>query len=231
MNIQKKICFALVFVVLGIVIVWQYRSVDMNTRLAQEQLHSLESVKTRLLEQISNNQKLAQKREDISSKLDILERSHGNAESQRSLLESEIAQLKKIAGLEAVSGKGIIITVDRGDTPYSMVEDTDLLALVNELRICDAQAISINDERLTAMSEISKSEGFIVINGRQMLPPFVIKVVGDASKLHASMNIVDSVIEHLRLFIHIEVEEKEQVTVPALHSSDIIRTDLLQPAQ
>jgi len=44
------------------------------------------------------------------------------------------------------------------------------LKLVNELRAAEAQAISINGERIVAMTEIRYADPYMVINGRQIFP-------------------------------------------------------------
>ena len=46
----------------------------------------------------------------------------------------------------------------------STVYDEDILDVINELRAAGAQAISINDERIVATTEIRKVDPYIMIN-------------------------------------------------------------------
>ena len=77
------------------------------------------------------------------------------------------------------------VIIDDGE--YNSVTDNYLLVLINEIRASEAQAISMNGERIVAMSEIKMtndkiSPRIIVVNGRQMQAPFVIKAIADPDK-------------------------------------------------
>lgn len=55
----------------------------------------------------------------------------------------------------------------------------DLLKLINELNSAGAEAISINDERIVAMSDLFPVSSFILINGERTTSPYEIKAIGD----------------------------------------------------
>jgi len=61
-----------------------------------------------------------------------------------------------------VQGPGVEIVLDDGEYDYQKVYDIDLLKLVNELRAAEAQAISINGERIVAMTEIRYADPYMV---------------------------------------------------------------------
>ena len=48
------------------------------------------------------------------------------------------------------------------------MEDRHIEELINELKASDVQAISVNDERVVAMSEIRKAGNYIMVNGTNL---------------------------------------------------------------
>jgi uncharacterized protein YlxW (UPF0749 family) len=59
------------------------------------------------------------------------------------------------------------------------------LKIVNEMRVSGAEAISVNDERITAMSEIRCAGTTILVNLNKIAPPFVIKATGNPQLLES----------------------------------------------
>ncbi len=96
--------------------------------------------------------------------------------------------LKKEIGLTEVSGKGLEIHLD--DSPFALREGTnvsdanlvqasDLRDLANVLFSANAEAISINGQRVIAFSPISSVGTTILVNNAYIAPPFIISAVGD----------------------------------------------------
>ena len=59
-----------------------------------------------------------------------------------------------------------------------LIHDSDLLRLVNELKNAGAEAISINEERITNQSSITCDGNVILVNGNKISSPFTIKAIG-----------------------------------------------------
>ena len=80
-----------------------------------------------------------------------------------------------LAGLVDVKGKGVEIVID---SIYGKVFEVDILNIINQLRAWEAQAISVNGERVTALTEFELTEGDrYKINGMYYTIPYVIKAV------------------------------------------------------
>ncbi len=115
------------------------------------------------------------------------------------LLESELfgdeltdamLQTRTALGLGRVSGPGVIVELrdaDRGaDGELDIVErvlDKDLAMVVNGLWSSGAEAISINDERITPLSAIRRVEDVILVNRRPVAPPYEVRAIGDPRAL------------------------------------------------
>ncbi len=65
--------------------------------------------------------------------------------------------------------------------------------LVNELILAGAEAISINGERITNLSDITNinidDEIFILVNQKRVTSPYTIKAIGDAKYLESALTL------------------------------------------
>lgn len=116
-------------------------------------------------------------------------------DSSSSELERDLKIANAIIGNIDVEGKGIVITVADNENVTSstigalenisnyLIHDTDLLKIVNELKNAGAEAISINDERITSLTSITCDGNVILINGNKMSSPFTIKAIGSKEGL------------------------------------------------
>lgn len=105
------------------------------------------------------------------------------------------------SGTLAVRGPGVVVTladapegeVDadeslRGGTPLDgRVQDRDLQDLVNGLWAAGAEAVSINDVRLAALTAIRSAGDAILVDFRLLSPPYVVRAVGDATRLELEL--------------------------------------------
>ena len=94
-------------------------------------------------------------------------------------------QTNKLVGKTDVEGEGVIITLS--DNENRSIEDTDLIFLMNELRLAGAEAISINEKRIVNMTEIVLVNDTILINGERVASPYVVKAIGNQSVLEGSL--------------------------------------------
>jgi len=131
-------------------------------------------------------QDLEQKYEEDKVKLEEYKASLGTDVEAKALLEKELKQTNMLLGLTEVKGKGIEVKLM--DNDEEDIEAYDLLELVNELRLAGAEAISINGERIVAMSEIVDiNYSFIVVNGNRISSPYVVKAIGDQTYLESGL--------------------------------------------
>jgi len=139
-------------------------------------------------------------------------------------LREELAKANMAAGLVAVRGKGVIVTLN--DSPHVLqpgedpnlylIHDEDLLKVVNELWAAGAEAISINGHRLITNSEIDCAGNTILVNVNKIAPPFVIHAIGDPQVLESSLRIKGGWIETLQMWgIQVQIQPSDLVEVPA----------------
>lgn len=106
------------------------------------------------------------------------------------LLNKELLQAQIIAGETDVIGNGIIVTLK--DSEDIKIKAENLVQLVNELRLAGAEAICINDMRITNMTDIvniyvDDGTHFILVNKKRVVSPYVIKAIGDQKYLESAL--------------------------------------------
>jgi len=143
--------------------------------------------------------KQKQSLEDKVSELQAQIKSYEDAASNNDELTKEIVKkledTRILTGSVAVEGEGAIIYL----TPQSeffggtmegpTIIDTDLIKIVNELNAADAEAISINDIRITSRTGIRSAGNYITINDERISPyrRITIKAIGNKAKLKQAL--------------------------------------------
>ncbi|WP_079086486.1 DUF881 domain-containing protein [Streptomyces silvensis] len=121
---------------------------------------------------------------------------------QRAALEkhggSRAELVSLLSGATAVHGPGVKLVVDdkkeadqggggpresAGFSDTGRVRDRDMQRVVNGLWESGAEAIAINDQRLTALSAIRAAGDAILVDNRPLVPPYTVLAVGDGQKL------------------------------------------------
>lgn len=178
----------------------QFRIVNENDREEIEFMRETE-LKEALAMYKEQYSEAAEQLEDMQEKINEYKQNEKSEEATVSLLEKDIKETKMKLGLTNVSGEGITIKMEAlEDYTYS-----DLLELVNELKDAGAEAISINEQRIVAMSDIVGVGNFVYINNERHLPPFTVKVIGDKTRLQSALTIKGGYIDvHYKYSISIE---------------------------
>lgn len=102
---------------------------------------------------------------------------------------ARLRRLQVATGYTAVTGPGVRIVVNdapNGDVTQ-IVRDEDLALLVDGLWGAGAEAISINDQRLTALSAIRNVGPAVHVNSKPVNPPYTIQAIGDTLTLQADL--------------------------------------------
>ncbi|MGB8651828.1 MAG: DUF881 domain-containing protein, partial [Mycobacteriales bacterium] len=106
------------------------------------------------------------------------------------------AALELATGATAVRGPGIVVTLDDapdagaaaasqrgGQLGDGRVYDRDLQDVVNALWLAGAEAVSINGQRLTALTAIRSAGEAILVDFRPLAPPYVVRAIGDVDTM------------------------------------------------
>ncbi len=173
-------CFVLVFTMFI-----QFNTIE-QTDLANIATMRETELREELTKWNTRYEELYARYEEEEVKKQEYQNSLGTDDEASNLLDKELNETNILLGLTAVTGPGIIVTLSNNSTKN--IDAYDLLELVNELRLAGAEAISINDERIVAMSDIVDiNYSFIVVNGNRISSPYVVKAIGNQTYLESGL--------------------------------------------
>ncbi|MBZ2173679.1 DUF881 domain-containing protein [Schnuerera sp. xch1] len=141
------------------------------------------------------------------------------------ILNNELEKNRITAGFEEVQGPGIIVKMEDNmdenafgqELDLDLIHDADVLRIINDLRGAGAEAISINGQRVLAISEIKCGGPIIRINNNSVATPIHITAIGDPKLLNAAICAPNTYGYALKTIdqINIETSMKDKVVVPA----------------
>jgi len=144
-------------------------------------------------------------------------------------LSLELERIRLLAGFTEVRGPGIVLTLNDKpdyailkDSDASLVHDGDIRHALDLLRNAGVAALSVNDLRITNVSYIRCIGSTIRCNQYRMLPPFVIKALGDPAQLAEAIagDPMFSMRQLPDIGLVVKVETVEEVVIPAFAESD-----------
>jgi len=221
----KKYILFIIFAVLGVVIAVQFRS----TLYANKQRASAAFNAEKLIAGINEEKQLEEK---LKEEIEI------NIQKRESYLKSFIEdknddklrqdweKIRLVAGLTDVKGPGIVMKLDdaiarqNADPSALIIHDQDIRIILNELKKAGAQAISINGERIVAMSEQVCAGPTIMINKNRYPVPYIINAIGDPEILYESLYASERITYMLEDQIRIDIKKSQEVIVPRYSRSD-----------
>jgi len=217
---------------LGIMLALQYRSVNYNQSMASLENKRLEELKEEVIRLQNQKNELQERYEKLEEENQTFARVKAGDSEAVQQLKNSLLKARIFAGLETVEGEGVIVTLD-DNYPFLYVSDFDILNVVNELKASGAQAISVNEERIVAMSEIREAGDYIVINGKQYKAPFVVKAIADPNNLERALMMIGGVVENLEAGgLKVSIKKSDKIVINKfVDDGTSIRTDLLTPVE
>lgn len=200
---------------------------------------SLAKTRAELVSQITAQQAVSDRRLDQIRDLQaqIAAAQQTVLTTQDSTKASELASLGFDSGAVAVTGPGIVLTLDdapapdpaaasqsrgKAQTDDGRVLARDLQIVTNSLWEAGAEAMSVNSQRLTSKSAIRFAGDAILVNFRPLARPYVIQAIGDPKRMPADFAAGSggSYLRSLQDNFHIRVTsaENEKLVLPAATS-------------
>ncbi len=213
MDMKGKLLIAAVFVVLGFMLSVQYKSTEQQKTIRMERVEDLSE---RLKGMEEENAQLLKEIEGL--------RKNGG----RGYMDSEMERLQVMAGSTEVKGAGIEVVLDDSNiakTPNQnpnlyIIHDEDLLRVLNELRAAGAEALSVNDQRIVATSEIRCAGPTVSVNNVRSAPPYVIKAIGSPKTMISALKLRGGVVETFEFWgIQVKIKTVDDLKIPALKSA------------
>ncbi|MFJ8111559.1 DUF881 domain-containing protein [Streptomyces sp. NPDC096132] len=192
--------------------------IDSETKAADD----LESAVDKLRDDVSARQREALKQSGGSEQADLVSILSGAVEVHGPGIKLVVNDAK-----EATTGGDGDPRETTGFSDTGRVRDRDMQRVVNGLWESGAEAVSINGQRLTALSAIRAAGDAILVDNKPLVPPYTVLAVGDGKNLSTRFqNSADGVYLNVlqeNYGIRTAISVEDDVRLPAAPSV-IVRT-------
>lgn len=142
---------------------------------------------------------LAAQREALVGEVDNHHGGSPSASAALAAITQRADALTDAAGLAAVRGPGLVVTLNDaqrdaegrfpGDASADdlVVHQQDIEAVLNAMWSAGAEAIQVQDQRIIATSAPLCVGNTLLLNGRTYSPPYAVTAIGDASAMQAAL--------------------------------------------
>ena len=187
---------------------------------------------------------------DILSEIETLKKEKEDLQKNNEILSEELKKLEEIKkqldnarmqiGLLDVKGPGIVITLTlknsvfgaNGTQTVNTVSEEEIINIINSLWYAGAEAISINEMRITPQTGIKMAGSSISIGSAGRVDPnseIVIKAIGDKSKLNLAVNF-PGVLDYGALkSYNNDIKQMDDITI--VKTTQSLRYEYIKPVQ
>jgi uncharacterized protein YlxW (UPF0749 family) len=197
-----------VALLIGLLLVGQLRSQARPRELASLSAQELST----LIETLSTrNQQLSSGLADLNEQLRSYRLASSQGESARTLGAENLRRIAGFGGLLPVDGQGLEVRVD------GALDAIALNDLINELRNAGAEAIAVDDVRVTARSVAVQGPRSLELDGVEIGRRFTLRAIGSPDALLSALQRPGGIISQLQQFVSatIDAEQKTSLHVPA----------------
>ena len=182
----------------------QARPIELSNLSAQELSTLIENFAAR-------NVELSDGLGDLREQIRDYERAEVDGQSNQAIGEEDLERILAFGGLRAVEGQGVLIRAEGSFDPKAVND------LIYELRSAGAEAIAVDDIRITASSVAVLGAGAIEIDGVPIDRVFEIRAIGSPDGLASAMGRPGGIMLLLQQSIsaRFDVIPRENLTVPA----------------
>lgn len=186
------VAVAVVALLLGVLVVSQFRSREAFTRTLQQE--TPETLTTLIADLSDRNRQLRDEIFELRFRLDQARSSIAGGRGALEESEREMARLEVFSASSAVRGPGIAVHVDG---PF---DDRALSDLVNELRNAGAEAIAVNNTRIGPRTWFAPAgDRALTIDGRQIAGPWTVRAIGDTEVLFVGLTRTGGIVGQFEL--------------------------------
>ncbi len=208
-----QIYLAVTFILLGILISTQIQTQNrLDSDLASQSTSDL----TIMIKNLTDRRLLLT--EDLAEaeyNLELYQEEYIDDSLLLEKMNNDIARLELINGTIPAKGPGIVITVS------GSLLASDLAVLVNEFWAAGAEAVSINDVRITPYSGFSyigtSTATYLTCGDEVLAEPIILQAVGNSATLERSIIMPGGIADNLAVYqIHLDIQHVEEMSLPAI---------------
>lgn len=218
-SVTTYVCIGIALFFLSLMLVAQMKTISNTEEVLQGKREA--QLSDELVNLQRNYNELKSKYDESQKVVEEYQNSSSTNNSLIASMKNQIDYLSLLSGTTDVKGEGVIITLSDGETPSdtstrtdTLVHDSDVLTVVNELKAAGAEAISVNGQRIISTSAIRCVGPVIQVNYQKVAAPFEIKAIGNAQYLESAMNIKNGVVDMLKqLGVGVSMTREKEVNI------------------
>lgn len=233
-----QIVVALVCAVLGFLLTYQFKQLNMANN------GSIHYDSADILSEIENLRKekedLQKNNEILSEELKMLEDAAAKEGEIEGEIKKQLDNARMQIGLLDVRGPGIVITLTlknsvfgtNGTQTINTVSEEEIVNLINSLWYAGAEAISINEMRITPQTGIKMAGSSISIGSAGRVDPnseIVIKAIGDKNNLNIAVNYPGLLDYGALKSYNSDVKQIDDITI--VKTTQSLRYEYIKPVQ
>ncbi|ASS75864.1 hypothetical protein CIG75_13470 [Tumebacillus algifaecis] len=211
-RIKLTVSLTLISVILGLMLSMQYKNTRAAAQFQVDEARVYDPRAQYTADQLNkvkeSNSQFEAELESLKKKMFELEEKAGDlAKPESPDLKEELSKYRVMSGILPLKGEGITFTIDdstvkdvpKGFPPdFLIVHDSDLMNITNELLIAGAEAVQINDQRISSTTGIICIGPVIKINGQKINRPYEFRAVGNRDRLEAALTMKNGILDILR---------------------------------
>lgn len=223
----KHVIYSLILLIVGFLLSYSYHYTTKEDKLARYSMSEWEK-KDRLRDEIlqvqNENKALFERLKQLQAEVRQLEKAEAENENATKALVEELESLRMVTGAVKVKGPGVVVSLrdasyipDEDNPNHYIVHEEHIREVINELLVSGAEAISINDQRISYNSYILCIGPVVEVDGVQHYAPFKIAAIGDPDKLYSVLHLKGNVKDRLVEYgIEVAIEKKSEIVMEPL---------------
>lgn len=221
-KIKELSALLLVSIFLGLILSMQFKTVNKSVGEGVLPVQRAQQLAAELKKVQAEREAQSNRIVELEDKIKLYEKGEVDKSVYAENLYKDTMKYRMLAGYTDLTGPGVILEINDppvdiqfGDS-YSIVDELDLiLQIVSILNAAGAEAVSINDQRYTAFTEIERAGNHIEINGVSNSSPIIIKAIGNPDTLESALAIKRGIVWTLRSYDYIvHLNQDKNVSIP-----------------
>ena len=221
-KIKESTALMLVSIFLGIILIIQFKTVNKTVGDGTLPVQRAQQLAMELKKAQSDREAQTNRIEELETKINQYEKGEVDKSTYAENLYNDTMKYRMLAGYSELEGPGIVMEINDpiGDLQfgigYSIIDELEfVLQVISVLNAADAEAISINDHRYTAFTEIEKAGNHIEINGVSTNTPIIIKAIGNSQTLESALTLKGGIVQQIRDWDYlVQINQEVKVTIP-----------------
>ena len=222
-RLYSQIAVAVVCALLGFFLSYQFKLISSREENKQQSTYATTDILKEVESLKAERDDVKKQNEDLQAQLKKIEDEAARSGEVDLNIKKELDTTRMITGTVDVKGQGIILRITPKNDIFSSnkestssLHELELVHIVNSLWFARAEAVSINDYRLTPQTGIKDSGSVVNIGSEGRVDPnkeIIIKAIGDKNSLKAALEFADTLNFQGLVSYKKEIEPSDEIVI------------------